>query len=370
MKSMFDQARIGKLDLRNRLIRSATFEYAGDADGHYAEPFARIYGDLARGGVGAIITGMVGVDAQSRLTGSMIKAYDEAFVPGLRKLADLVHGLGAKLIVQLAHCGVKVAQLDNPDVEGQPLGPSAMEVPPAKPARAMNREDIKSLAAAFAAAALKCKEAGADAVQLHCAHGYLLSQFLSPYFNKRDDEYGGAIGNIKGGRSRAPLEVYEAVRLAVGDDFPVWAKVNCKDFVEGGSSTEEYFQFCAELAGRGVDAIELSAGVGMDGRSTSAQRVASEADEGVLAKEAVALAERLDTDVISVCGYRSPDMIETWLNRGGIAGISLCRSLITEPDLIKRWQSGDRRKSRCISCNKCFRSQGSIACQVDFDKLS
>lgn len=366
MKSMFDQVKVGGLELRNRLIRSATFEYAADADGRYTETFARIYGDLARGGAGAIITGMVGVDTQSRLTDSMVKAYDPAFVPGLRKLADLVHGLGAKLIVQLAHCGVKVTQLDDPNVANQPLGPSAVEVPPAKPARAMSQEEIKALADSFAMAALKCKEAGADAVQLHCAHGYLLSQFLSPFFNRRGDEYGGDIM----GRGRAALEVYEAVRLAVGDDYPVWAKVNCKDFTEVGTGTEEYFRFSAELAARGLNAIELSAGLGMDAKSTSAQKVASEADEGVLAKEALALADQLDIDVVSVCGYRSPDVIESWLNRGRLAGISLCRPLITEPDLISRWQAGDRRKSRCISCNKCFRSKGSISCQIDFEKLS
>lgn len=348
MKRLFEPALVGGLPLRNRIIRSATHEYAFDNDKEtFVATIRPLYEKLAGNGVAAIITGMVGVDGNSRILPSMIPAYGRAFVPEFGEVAKIVHGLGAKLIAQISHCGQKANQIDD---GGPALGPSDAQNPQGKPVKAMSRDDIRSAVAAFAATAVRCKEAGMDAVQLHAAHGYLLSQFLSPYFNKRTDEYGGAIAN----RARIVFEVFDAVRAAVGDDYPIWIKINSMDLTEPSIAPEDFLWVCGELDKRGIDAIEVSGGAGVDARTTSAQVVRTEEEEGRFAGEALRVADTVSASVISVCGYRTPKMMGKWLNEGKIAAISLCRPLISEPDLVGRWESGEERKSRCICCNKCF----------------
>ncbi|MDL2314304.1 NADH:flavin oxidoreductase [Desulfovibrio sp. OttesenSCG-928-C14] len=365
MKTLFEPARVGGLALKNRLLRSATFERALDAQGDFLPVLAPIYEKLAQGGLGAIITGMFATDARARVTPSMVKAYDEAMLPQLTELARLVQARGCKLVVQLSHCGLKAT----PDDGSAPLGPSRWEVAEGKFAEAMSEEQIAATVRGFAQAAALCQKAGVDAVQIHGAHGYLLSQFLSPYYNKRQDAYGGpmlqdAYGGDISGRGRIVLEAYRAVRESVGKDFPVWVKINCKDLLEGGGSTADYFRICRELDRLGIDAIELSAGLGTGRASNPAQPVRDASEEGSYAAEAVELAALVKTDVISVGGYRSPAIMEEWLNKGGIKALSLSRPLIREPDLAARWAAGDASGAACISCNKCFRPKGAFGCQL------
>ena len=356
MKTIHDTVGIGGVALKNRIIRSATFERPMDPEGRFASTLIPIYEALAAGGVGAIITGMVGVDENSRVAPSMILACQGTFVSELGKVADRVHALGCKLVVQLVHCGQKAS----PDNGGRPLGPSENEIRPGETARAMSWENISAVVAAYAEAARRCKEAGADAVQMHCAHGYLVSQFLSPYFNKRTDEFGGDIA----GRAHVAFLVYEAIRQAVGGDFSIWAKINCTDLTEPSLTPEESRWVCKELATRGLDAVELSGGVSVNAKSSSAQVIKDESEEGCFTREALALAEAVAIPVISVCGYRTPTVIEDRLNQGNIAAISMSRPLICEPGLVNRWADGDAAKARCISCNKCFRPKNGFGCQA------
>ena len=348
MKELFEPSVVGKLPLRNRFIRSATFEYVfDDSKETFADKLLPMYEKLAGNGVAAIITGMVGIDGNSRVAPVMVKAYCPTFVPELAKLVERVHGLGAKLIVQINHCGQKAGQIDG---GGSPLGPSDAENTQGKPVKGMSLDDIRSVVAGFAQAAARCKQAGADAVQIHAAHGYLLSEFLNPYFNKRADAYGGTIE----GRARIVLEVYDAVRNAVGDDFPVWIKINSRDLTEPSISPEEFLWVCRELDKRGIAAIEVSGGASISPQSSSSPLIKKEEEEGCFAPEADMAAETISASVISVCGYRTPDVMEKWLNRSKIEAVSLCRPLISEPELIARWERGDRQKARCISCSKCF----------------
>lgn len=345
---MFEPVVVGGVTLRNRFIRSATFEYAFNNDtGQFASKLLPIYEKLAGNGVAAIITGMVGGDENSRAASVMVKAYGDTFVPELAKLVHRVHGLGSKLIVQINHCGKKARQIDD---GGLPLGPSDVEDDVGKTARGMSLDDIRSVVASFAQTAVRCKEAGADAVQIHAAHGYLLSEFLNPYFNRRTDKYGGSIEN----RARIVFEVYDAIRAAVGDEYPIWIKINCKDLTEQSIGPEEFQWVCGELDKLGIDAIEVSGGAMVDAKSASTPAIKTEDDEGYFAAEALQVAEKASASVISVCGYRTPDVIERWLNQGKIQAISLCRPLISEPDLVGRWERGDNRKGRCISCSQCF----------------
>lgn len=348
MKKMFEPAIVGGLSLRNRFIRSATFEFIYDNEKEvFADKLLPIYEKLAANGVAAIITGMVGVDGNSRAASVMVKAYAHSFVAELAKVVDGVHALGAKLVVQISHCGQKAEFIDN---GGSPVGPSEGKDAQGNLIKGMDIGEIHSVITSFAETARRCKEAGADAVQIHAAHGYLLSEFLSPYFNKRTDEYGGDIV----GRARIVLEVYDAVRKAVGKDYPVWIKINSKDLTEPSIRQEEFQWVCGELDKLGIDAIEVSGGAVVSPESSFAPLIKKENDEGYFGREALKVAETASASIISVCGYRTPEVMEKWLNQGKIEAVSLSRPFISEPDLISRWQQGDTQKARCISCNKCF----------------
>lgn len=345
MKQLFEETTLGRIGVKNRLVRSATFENAGDEAGQYGETMTKIYETLADGGVGLIITGMVGVSEDACLNPRMIRAYDDAFTSGLRDLVDTVHRRGAKLVVQMAHCGANARFLAPGNV---PIGPSKRE---GKEIREMTVQDIHHLAACFAQVARRSKEAGADGVQLHGAHGYLLSQFLCPLLNHRTDDYGGSIEN----RARIVFEVYQAVREAVGPEFPVWIKINGRDMMEGGMTLEESIWVCQKLAAMGMDAIEVSGGVALSKDSSAIQKVASPEGEGYFLPEATAISQQVSCDVITVGGYRSFPAAQKALQQGNIQAVSLCRALVCDPDLPNRWMAGDYAVTRCVGCVQCLR---------------
>lgn len=353
MKVMFDEITLGKIRVKNRLVRSATFEYGADDSGRYRQNMYDIYEDLAKGGVGLIITGMVGVDEASRVSPHMVKAYDDTFTGGLQKLTKLVHDYGCKIVVQIAHNGAKTPKTD---AGLPPLAPSKLA---GKNYRELSLEEIQSLTDSFASAAVHCKDAGADGVQIHAAHGYLISQFLSPIFNHRTDEYGGAIEQ----RSKILFDIYSSIRATVGDDYPIWVKLNSCDLEENGLTFEECQWVCGRLTDMGIDAIEVSGGISTTPSSVSAQPVLSRQEEGRFFLEASRIAESSKTDIISVCGYRTPELLEEKLNQSEIKAISLCRPFICEPDLAGRWQAGNWEKAKCVSCNKCF-TPGGLSCRV------
>lgn len=353
MKSLFDEIILGKISVKNRLVRSATFEYAGDANGHYRQNVCDIYERLAKGGVGLIITGMVGVDGNSRVSPYMVKAYDDAFVGGLKKLTEIVHDHGCKIVVQIAHNGAKVSKTDT---GLPPMAPSKLA---GKDYREMSVGDIKALIDSFTTTAIRCKEAGADGVQLHAAHGYLISQFLSPIFNHRTDEYGGTITK----RAKILFDIYSSIRAAVGEDYPIWVKLNSSDLEEGGLTFEECGLVSDQLANMGVDAIEVSGGISITPHSMSAQPVRNKQEEGHFYQAARRIAETSNADIISVGGYRTLELLEEKLNQSNIKAISLCRPLICEPDLANKWQSGDSHEVKCVSCNRCF-APAELSCKV------
>ena len=353
MKTIFEKANVGAITLKNRIIRSATLDGAADQDGHITEKLISIYEKIAVGGAGAAITGLIGVDENSRIIPNVVKAYDDDFVPGLSKIVNKAHAHDCKIIVQIGHFGVEA----NPDNGNKPLAPSDFMISEDKSAKSMTKEEIQSVIHSFALAAERCKEAGADGVQIQGSHGKLLSQFLSPFFNKRNDEYGGDISN----RAKIVFEVYAAIREKVGADYPIWIKINGEDYVDGGFSLEECLWVCCELDKLGINGIELGGGIGIPGYSRT---MSSSDKEGVFAQNAIQIAEKVNASVISVGCHRTPDMIEEWLNKGKIQAISLCRPLICEPELPNIWGSGDRRKSKCISCNKCYDFKSGFGCKV------
>ena len=201
---------------------------------------------------------------------------------------------------------------------------------------------------------------------MHDAHSYLLSQFLSPYYNRRDDNYGGSIEN----RARIFIEVYAQIRKQVDDDYPVLIKINAEDFIEGGATFDDCRTVCHQLAQRGIDAIEISGGTGASGVEIPARvKINSAEKEAYHAHYAAQLAEELDIPIITVGGLRSPEVIEHLLETSNIALFSLSRPLLTEPDLPKRWQSGDRQRAKCVSCNGCLQYRpGGNVCILNLKK--
>jgi 2,4-dienoyl-CoA reductase-like NADH-dependent reductase (Old Yellow Enzyme family) len=217
----------------------------------------------------------------------------------------------------------------------------------------MTQQDIEAVIRAFAAAAGRAQSAGFDAVQIHAAHGYLLSQFLSPCFNKRGDEYGGSIEN----RARMAVEVVKAVRRAVGPAFPIFIKVNSEDFLPGGLVAEEMVQAAAMLAENGVDGIEMSGGTFLSGKYMPSRpgEAGQDGTEAYYEETAKKYKKTVQAPLMLVGGIRTFETAERLVAEGLADYIALCRPLIREPDLVNRWKSGDRRPTTCISDNGCFK---------------
>lgn len=343
MKNLFEPVTLGRLSVKNRLVRSATLEMGGARNGKISPLLGDLYEELAQGGVGLIITGMMGVSNDCRTLPDMVNTKEESFVPLFSEITRRVHEKGGKICVQLAHCGIKSAVLHGGTL---PPGPCKID----GRARAAEEKDLKRIVRRFAQAAYKCRQSGADAVQIHAAHGYLISEFLSPYFNRRADDYGGSLQN----RARLLYEIYAAVRDAVGSDFPVLIKINYSDLAKPGLTGEECVDVCRTLYARGLDAAEISSGIGVSAKSMPAQLVRNEEGEGYFSSGARQVACAAGIPVISVGGYRSPGVIGRVLG-GGIAAVSMCRPFIREPSLVRRWENGNLERARCISCGRCSR---------------
>lgn len=349
-KRMFEPVEIGKIQANARIVRSATYELTAGENGVITPFLSEIYEDLINGGCDIIITGMMSIGTNACINESMIRVPDPTFLDRFGAVARKVHQMGGHVVVQLSHCGVKATLLDKGD---QPYAPSDYTFYPNLPAKAITKEEIDSLVTQYAASALKCKEAGADGVQIHSAHGYLLSQFLSPHFNKRTDEYGGTIEN----RAHMLFQVCDAIRAAVGPNYPLWVKINYTDLIDDGLTGDDCLWVCKELEKRSVNAIEISSGIGLNRASGPAKTIVTPEDEGSYVEGALKIAEQVQISILSVGGFRTPEIIEQKLNQGNIAAISISRPLICEPALLARWHAGDLSKAKCTSCNGCYKAK-------------
>lgn len=364
MRTIFEESTLNGMKLKNRLVRSATWENMADAQGYMTEKLFSVYEDLAKGGVGMIITGYAFVTRDEQPNPGMLGIYNDSFIDGYRLLTETAHAHDSRIVLQIAYGGSQTTY----QPEGRLIwGPSdipdlAANVIPTP----MTREDIGTLVRAFGDAAARAKAAGFDGVQFHGAHSYILSQFLSPHYNRRSDDYGGSLEN----RARIFLEVYEEIRRRVGADYPVMLKINAADFVENGATFEECRFVCQQLAERGIDAIEISSGSAASGEYLpSRTKIDRPAREAYHEQYAAELAEMLAVPIIVVGGIRSPEVAERLLTTTGIAYVALSRPLLAEPDLPGRWQRGNRAPSKCISCNGCLRMQpGGNVCVLNRKK--
>jgi len=351
---MFEPFSIKNMQMRNRVVRSATFEGMGTHLGEPSAQLAELYTTLAEGEIGLLITSAALIERfKIPLPEGADMAYptyidsDEVIALWKPIVAD-VQSRGAAIAMQVVHPGRQEA----PVLRGgePPLAPSAVEeresgVMP----REMTVAEIGEMIEKFAQACRRVKEAGFDGVQLHGGHGYLISNFISPYMNRRTDEYGGDTEK----RARFIVDIVRRARKLVGGDFPIMIKLNCSDFVEGGLTGEEAARVGSIIAGAGIDCIEVTAGIYETRDEMSKKGINKIEKEAYLLPFAETLRAVVDIPLILVGGFRTPSVIERVLTEGKADMVSMCRPFIREPQLMKRWMAGDLAKATCISCNQC-----------------
>jgi 2,4-dienoyl-CoA reductase-like NADH-dependent reductase (Old Yellow Enzyme family) len=350
MAELFQNVSINGMTLANRFVRSATWEGLADREGSVTPKLTKMMVELAGNEVGLIISGYTFVSPEGQSSPSQLAIYDDRFVAGLWTMIEAVHKAGGKIALQIVHGG---RFADSALTGLLPIGPSVVEKNGQATCRAMNKEDIANIISAFTRAAARAKQAGFDAIQLHAAHGFLFSQFLSPALNRRTDEYGGTLEN----RARFLIEAVRSIRKATGPGYPLLIKLNSEDFMEGGLTRDEAVQVAAMLEVASVDAIEYSGGTVASPEKFMPVRPGKlkPPQDEVFYREAAQLYQaRVGIPLMLVGGIRSYETATDLIRHGVADYISLGRPLICEPGLVKRWHNGDHRESECGSCNGCF----------------
>ncbi len=344
---VFTPVRIGTLELPNRIVRAACGERRADRDGFVGHDMLAYMDTLARGGSGLVILGHGYVRRDGRLTDNETGLDRDDGVPRLRLVAEQIRKAGGRSAIQISHGG---PQCRPSVIETVPVSPSGVEVRKTKVQPCILEEpDIHELIEAFGAAARRAREAAFDAVQIHAAHGYLITQFLSPATNQRTDDWGGTPA-----RRRAFLmAVLRQVREAVGEDYPVLIKLNLDDCIPGGIPLEEALSAAEAVAAAGVAAIEVSGGMVDSERGAARKNIEPGKQEAYFRRLARAVKQRIDCPVILVGGLKSIEVITDVLQSGDADLVALGRPLIREPHLPLDWLDGRQTPADCTSCNRC-----------------
>ncbi len=364
MTILFEPVKIGPLVLKNRFVRSATYFGLADRDGFVGDESVSLMKLLAQGEPGLIVTGYAFVHETGQVVPDMNGIHTDDHIPGYRRMTRAVHDREGTIIMQIAHGGS--AAYSASFFERDYMAVSCYEGMPryGKAAREMTEEDIEAIISYFGEAARRVREAGFDGVQIHGAHGYLVSQFLSPSTNRRTDRWGGSLVN----RMRFVREVVRAVRRGAGNDFPVMIKLGCRDFLDDlrGLTIDEGAAVARTLENEGVCAIEISNGLPFE--QTMPLKIDTPEREATYRPEARRVREETTGPLWLVGGLRSLPVMEYVVASGVVDCVALCRPFIREPQVVKRWKEGDTRPSACISCGRCFHYLGKgrhrIACRV------
>jgi 2,4-dienoyl-CoA reductase-like NADH-dependent reductase (Old Yellow Enzyme family) len=341
--------------LANRFVRSATSDHFTDGAGYPSDRKVALYSELAEGGVGLIISGITSVHASGQSSITQASLAGDEYISAFKKLTEAVHARGGKVAVQLWHAG-RDAGKSRRTINEDAFGPSVVENDPYFNGkyRSMTEEEIWGVIRAFGAAARRAREAGFDAVQVHGAHAYLLSQFLSPFTNRRNDQWGEELEN----RLRIHLEIYKDIRRKVGDDYPVLIKIGVKDGFAGGLHFREGLKAAQRIAEGGYDALEVSQGMRGKNYEETEFRTGIELiqDEAYFRNWCREIKKQVHVPVMMVGGLRSFELMEEIVKNAEADFVSLCRPLIREPGLIQEWKNGRHHRAACISCNKCLES--------------
>ena len=367
---LFSQKCIGGLYLPNRFIRSATYETMATDRGEVTEELLDLYDTLARGGIGLIITGHAFVHPRGQAGNRQLGIYDDFLIPGLHRLVDNTHRHNSRIFVQLAHAGSQI----KPSVKVTPLGPSRIPNPiTGRVPQEATETEIHEVIDAFGEATHRAKKAGFDGIHIHAANGYLISQFNSPFSNRRIDNWGGDAQR----RWRLAKKIYLAVREVAGPDVPVTMKLGVADAIHGGLQEPEGVSQAAQLERLGLDGLEVSCGVmaGSYGTYSCRQYVgvgprqavrdhlyhrlfSKPVPEAYFLQYARTAKQKLQIPVILVGGLRSTMRMRQVLADGDADFVAMSRPFVREPDLVQLIQQGRRKITACTSCNLCLLHAG------------
>ncbi|KKN19715.1 hypothetical protein LCGC14_0942920 [marine sediment metagenome] len=341
LKTLFSPKKIGNVQIKNRIVRSATFMHVAEKYGFVGERLLKMYEELATGGTGLIITGAAAVDPSGTGGPYQMVLYDESHIPGNKKLVKLVHEYDdTKIAVQIQHSGRQGVHPKYPTVAPSPVPNEETGITP----RGLTTVEVKDFTKKFVETSIMAYECGYDMVQLHSAHGYFLNNFLSPFTNQRTDEFGVDLN----GRTKILRDIHDGIRDQLGKKFPIIIKFQSIDLLPNRITEEAGIEISMILSNIGFDAIEPSG-------TPSSKIVKRNEQENYFLPNAKKMKPHLkDCALLLVGGVRNPLSAERILKEGEIDFISLSRPLIYEPDLPNRWKNGDLTPAKCISCNSCF----------------
>jgi len=364
LKYLFSPGKIGNVQIKNRIVRSATYERRAMKYGIVSEKLIEFYRELAEGGTGLIITGAIGIDPKATGGPDQPYLFNDSHMEGQKKLVKTVHEYSeTKIAAQFVHTGRQGTHPKYPSVGPSPIeDKSTKQIP-----RELTTDEIEGIVENFVSASQRAYECEYDMVQMHGAHGYLLSNFLSPYTNIRTDEYGGNI--LK--RTKILVDIYNQSRDEVGKNFPITIKLQTDDDILGGLNLADAVEIAKILVETGYDAIEPSGGIGesitMNKNPLPSRFIKSPEDENYFLESAKKLKPVMkDCPLILVGGIKNPLTADKILEEKSADFISMSRPLIYEPDLPNRWKSGDISPAKCVSCNSCFMTmmKGEVYCVV------
>ena len=342
MKKILESITINGMTLRNRMIVSAMVTGYANPDGSASEKYIAYHEAKARGGWGLIITEDYIINPKAGASAPLPALYDDSQIESHRELTERVHAAGGAIAAQLYHAGRETSSAVTGE---QPVAPSAIIDPtmPEQP-RALTTEEIENLEDQFAAAALRAKKAGFDAIEIHGAHGYLVNQFVSPFSNKRTDSYGGSLRN----RARFALNIVAKTRALVGPDYPIIYRMSVQEYVEGGLALEEAKAFAQMLEEAGVDMIHCSQGIY---GSIAAVVPPFGVTRGAFVENAAAIKSVVNIPVSAVGRINDPDLAEAILASGKADLVTMARASLADPELPNKvLEERYDDISRCIGC--------------------
>jgi len=364
LQHILSPVKVKNVEIPNRVVMPPMGTNLGNADGTVSEANIAYLKRRAKGGPGLIITEIVAAHPDGIAIDTQLGAYDDRFIPGLAKLVKVAHEAGSRIFMQIHHAGRESLHMLS---TGKAVGPSAIpsliyRIPP----REMTSDNIKETIAAFGSAARRARAAGFDGVELHCAHGYLLHQFLSILSNQRTDEYGGA--TLKE-RARFVVEVIKAVRREVGDVFPVSIRISTEEFIKGGYMADDMQTILPDFVSAGVDIIHASFGThGSPGGITSAP---IEYEPGFNVWLARKVKDVVSVPVIAVGRFNDPALAAAIIERGDADLVAFGRQFLADPDFLIKAREGRTEDIRkCIACNQgCIErlilGEGNIRCAIN-----
>ncbi|MFX0033950.1 MAG: NADH:flavin oxidoreductase [Candidatus Hermodarchaeota archaeon] len=377
MLKLFEPMKIGKMELKNRFVRSATCEGMASKTGKVTDDLVKMYKTLSKGHIGLIILGYMYIHPYGRAFKYQTGIYSDEHISGIKTVIDIIHEEDGKVAVQIVHAGPQTyPQL----IKTKPLGPSKKIMNPFTIARPkeMSEIEIQDTITLFGDAAKRAVNAGVDAIQIHAAHGYLINQFISPYFNLREDKWGGSDEN----RFRYLREICLEIKKVIPRDIPIFIKLNTHDHTPKEGITPplaaKYAEWLVEL---GIDAIEISCGTNhyslfnvIRGEVPSEELVQwlpesvrqsaknmfldmegkYNLEEGYNLDAAKQIKPIIGkTPLILVGGLRTVNFMEEIIENNYADFVSMCRPFIREPLLVKQIYKGRKEKSACSSCNRC-----------------